>query len=271
MGDRSGRKPRTVVVQTAAGRAPGPLPRVGQRQPPAGPRRDRTAGSATCTSPTWVPTATPSSTARYLAEVAHDALIIDVRFNGGGHVSSLLLEKLARRRIAYAVARWAPPEPYPEESPAGPLVAITNEQAGSDGDIFTHSFKLLGLGPVVGKRTWGGVIGINPTYPLVDGSVTTQPEYSFWFEDVGWGVENYGTDPGLRRRHPAPGPRRRAGIRRWTRPSTSSMRALKRHRPVGPDVGTPPRPRPAAAPAARAAPSGNGKVGTTQKIKPRKR
>ena len=131
----------------------------------------------------------------YLAEVERDALVVDVRYNGGGHVSSLLLEKLARRRIAYAVARWAPPSPYPEESPAGPLVAITNEQAGSDGDIFTHSFKLLGLGPVVGKRTWGGVIGISPTHPLVDGSLTTQPEYSFWFSDVGWAVENYGTDP----------------------------------------------------------------------------
>jgi len=49
----------------------------------------------------------------------------------------------------------------------------------------------------VGKRTWGGVIGIWPRYALVDGTVTTQPEFSFWFEDVGWGVENHGTDPDL--------------------------------------------------------------------------
>jgi tricorn protease len=74
-------------------------------------------------------------------------------------------------------------------------VAVTNEHAGSDGDIFTHCFKLLGLGPVVGKRTWGGVIGISPRHALVDGSLTTQPEYAFWFSDVGWSVENYGTDP----------------------------------------------------------------------------
>jgi hypothetical protein len=74
-------------------------------------------------------------------------------------------------------------------------VALTNEHAGSDGDIFTHCFKLLGLGPVVGKRTWGGVIGIDPRHALVDGSLTTQPEYAFWFSDVGWSVENYGTDP----------------------------------------------------------------------------
>jgi tricorn protease len=53
------------------------------------------------------------------------------------------------------------------------------------------------LGPLVGKRTWGGVIGISPKDSLIDGGVTTQPEYSFWFEDVGWGVENYGTDPDI--------------------------------------------------------------------------
>jgi tricorn protease len=131
----------------------------------------------------------------YLAEVERDALIVDVRFNGGGHVSQLVLEKLARRRIGFDISRWGTPEPYPADSPAGPLVALTNEHAGSDGDIFTHCFKLLGLGPVVGKRTWGGVIGISPRHMLVDGSLTTQPEYAFWFSDVGWSVENYGADP----------------------------------------------------------------------------
>ena len=55
----------------------------------------------------------------------------------------------------------------------------------------------MGLGPLIGKRTWGGVIGINPRHRLVDGTITTQPEYSFWFKDVGWGVENYGTDPDI--------------------------------------------------------------------------
>jgi tricorn protease len=131
----------------------------------------------------------------YMAEVEREALVVDVRNNGGGNVSQLVLEKLARRRVGYDVQRWGPPQPYPLESPAGPLVCVTNELAGSDGDIFTHCFKLLGLGPVVGKRTWGGVIGIEPTHRLVDGSLTTQPEYAFWFTDVGWGVENYGSDP----------------------------------------------------------------------------
>ena len=128
-------------------------------------------------------------------ECDRDALIVDLRYNRGGHVSQLLLEKVARRRIGYDLQRWGQPMPYPGESPAGVVVALTNEHAGSDGDIFSHCFKLMKIGPLVGKRTWGGVIGIWPRHRLVDGTETTQPEFSFWFQDVGWAVENYGTDP----------------------------------------------------------------------------
>ena len=77
------------------------------------------------------------------------------------------------------------------------MVALTNEGAGSDGDIFSHGFKMLKLGKLIGTRTWGGVIGIWPRNSLVDGTVTTQPEFSNWFFDVGYGVENYGTDPDI--------------------------------------------------------------------------
>jgi tricorn protease len=131
----------------------------------------------------------------FSAECDRDALIVDVRYNRGGHVSQLLLEKIARKRSGYALSRWMKPSPYPDESVIGPVVALTNEHAGSDGDIFSHNFKLMGLGPLVGTRTWGGVVGIWPRHQLVDGSSTTQPEFSFWFSDVGFGVENYGTDP----------------------------------------------------------------------------
>ncbi|MBK8047722.1 MAG: hypothetical protein IPK16_11685 [Anaerolineales bacterium] len=133
----------------------------------------------------------------FLAELVRDGLIVDVRFNGGGNVSQLLLEKLARRRIGYEGSRWGAVAPFPSETIGGPIVALTNEHAGSDGDIFCHSFKMLKLGPLIGTRTWGGVIGIAPREALVDGTVTTQPEFSIWFEDVGWTVENYGTDPDL--------------------------------------------------------------------------
>jgi tricorn protease len=131
----------------------------------------------------------------YLNEFDRNGLVVDVRYNRGGHVSPLLLEKLARKRVGYDVPRYGTAIPYPPESVAGPMIALTNQFAGSDGDIFSHCFKLYKLGPLVGKRTWGGVIGINPYHHLVDGTLTTQPEYSFWFTDVDWKVENYGTDP----------------------------------------------------------------------------
>jgi tricorn protease len=133
---------------------------------------------------------------RYLrTETLREGLIVDARFNRGGHVSSLLLEKLARRVLGYDVLRWGRPEPYPQNAVAGPIVCVTNEHAGSDGDIFSHCFKLMGLGKLVGARTWGGVIGVWPRHRLADGSITTQPEFSFWFKDVGWGVENWGAEP----------------------------------------------------------------------------
>jgi len=133
----------------------------------------------------------------FLVEYDRDGLIVDIRGNRGGNVSGLLLQKLARRRIGYSFTRWGAPRPYPHESPSGPLVALTNENAGSDGDIFSHAFKLMGLGPLVGKRTWGGVIGIRPRHRLADGTITTQPEFSHFFDDVGWRLENYGTDPDI--------------------------------------------------------------------------
>jgi tricorn protease len=133
----------------------------------------------------------------YLAQTNKPGLIVDVRYNGGGNVSFLLLEKLIRRPLGYDVKRWGAPVPYPQHSLRGPIVALTNEFAGSDGDIFCHSFKFLKVGPLIGKRTWGGVIGIDNRYYLADGGRTTQPQYSFWFSDVQWQVENYGVDPDI--------------------------------------------------------------------------
>jgi len=133
----------------------------------------------------------------YLRDYDCDGLIVDVRYNGGGHVSQLLLEKLCRQRLGAGFSRWFGVFPFPDESPAGPMVALTNEFAGSDGDIFSHTFKMKKAGPLIGRRTWGGVIGISPRHRLADGGTTTQPEFSHWFADAGWQVENYGTDPDI--------------------------------------------------------------------------
>jgi len=130
------------------------------------------------------------------AEIIRDALIVDVRGNRGGHTSQLVVEKLARRVIGWDVPRGLRPETYPQDAPRGPVVALSNEFAGSDGDIVTGAIKILGLGPVVGTRTWGGVIGIDmPFHELVEGTGITVPRYATWAEGFGWGMENHGVEP----------------------------------------------------------------------------
>ena len=136
------------------------------------------------------------------AELARDCLVVDTRENAGGHVSQLVLERLSRRTLGGDVIRHAPDELWWGEAPRGPLVSIANEYAGSDGDIVNQSFQEMALGPVVGTRTWGGVIGIDGRYTLVDGTTVTQPRYAFWFAQGGWGVENHGVDPDVEVLHP---------------------------------------------------------------------
>lgn len=172
-------------------------------------------------------------------ESDRQAIIVDVRYNRGGHVSQLLLEKFARKRIAYGTARWMAPSPYPDESALGPVVALTNEHAGSDGDIFSHNFKQMNIGPLVGTRTWGGVVGIWPRHPLVDGTSTTQPEFSSWFKDVGFGVENYGTDPHIEVDN-APQDGASGHDRQLERALAVALDAIQKNPPKIPDFGTRP-------------------------------
>lgn len=133
----------------------------------------------------------------FLAECDYHGLIVDVRFNGGGHVSSLLLEKLARKRLGYDISRWSGSLPYPTDSTHGRMVGLINEFAGSDGDVFASMFKSMNLGPLIGKRTWGGVIGYWAKHNLIDNGYTTQPEYSLWTYREGWKMENHGVDPDI--------------------------------------------------------------------------
>lgn len=128
-------------------------------------------------------------------EVACEGLVVDVRENRGGHTSQLVVEKLARRIVGWDLPRGMQPSSYPQDAPRGPVVAVANEFSGSDGDIVNAAIKALGIGPVVGTRTWGGVVGIDSRYSLVDGTLVTQPKYAFWLEGYGWGVENHGVDP----------------------------------------------------------------------------
>jgi tricorn protease len=133
----------------------------------------------------------------WLAESFRDALIIDVRHNGGGHISSLLLEKLSRKQLGFCASRHAELTSEPPFCARGPLVTLCDEFSGSDGDLFAHKFKLMKLGTLIGHRTWGGVVGISPQLSLVDGAIVTQPEFYHWFTDVGWNLENYGAEPDI--------------------------------------------------------------------------
>ncbi len=130
-------------------------------------------------------------------EVSRPALIVDVRGNAGGHISELVVEKLTRTIIGWDLTRDAQPVSYASNAPRGPVVALADEATSSDGDMITAAFKLLELGPVVGQRTWGGVVGMTGRHRLGDGTVITVPMNAAWFDAYGWSVENRGVDPDL--------------------------------------------------------------------------
>jgi tricorn protease len=136
-------------------------------------------------------------------ETALDGLIVDVRRNRGGHTSQLVAELIGRKVTGWSMPRGEKPRTYPHHAPRGPVIILADEFAGSDGDIITQVSKLRGIGPVIGTRTWGGVVGIDNRFSLADGTGVTQPRYATWFGGgVGWSVENYGVDPDIEVTYP---------------------------------------------------------------------
>jgi tricorn protease len=136
-------------------------------------------------------------------ETALDGLIVDVRRNRGGHTSQLVAELIGRKVTGWSMPRGEKPRTYPHHAPRGPVIVLADEFAGSDGDIITQVSKLRGIGPVIGTRTWGGVVGIDNRFALADGTGVTQPRYANWFSGgVGWSVENYGVDPDIEVTYP---------------------------------------------------------------------
>jgi tricorn protease len=130
-------------------------------------------------------------------EMSRPALIVDVRGNAGGHISELVVEKLTRTILGWDLTRNAQPVSYASNAPRGPVVALADEATSSDGDMITAAFKLLQLGPVVGQRTWGGVVGMTGRHRLGDGTVITVPMNAAWFDAYGWSIENKGVTPDL--------------------------------------------------------------------------
>jgi tricorn protease len=134
----------------------------------------------------------------YFPQIRKKALIVDVRGNGGGFVSPLVIERLRRAAIMIEVARNGTPRPNPSDTFLGPMVTLINEFSASDGDIFPYRFKTLGLGKLIGKRTWGGVIGIRNSLPLTDGGQFFKPEFAPYSKDgKEWVIESHGVDPDI--------------------------------------------------------------------------
>ncbi len=133
----------------------------------------------------------------FYPQIEKDALIIDDRSNGGGFVSQMILEKLDRKPLAYDRPRRGLVSTYPSRVHVGYKCVLIDQHAGSDGDIFPDTFKKLGLGPLIGKRTWGGVIGIRTDKGFVDSGMSSQPEFAWFDATRGWAIENHGVDPDI--------------------------------------------------------------------------
>ncbi|MFG2623042.1 PDZ domain-containing protein [Streptomyces sp. NPDC048507] len=129
------------------------------------------------------------------AEAGADGLLVDFRGNSGGHLSAMVLERVARRPVGWQLRRGSTPESYPPLAARGPLVFLADELSGSDGDNVVAAVRARGLGPVVGARTWGGVRGMEVAHGLVDGTRLVHPRGAFWFAHGGWELENRGVEP----------------------------------------------------------------------------
>jgi tricorn protease len=134
----------------------------------------------------------------YYPQTRKTGLIVDVRFNGGGSVSPQIIERLRREWVMITVARNAAINLDPSGMVLGPKVMLLNEFSASDGDIVAYRFRQHKLGPILGKRSWGGVVGIRGSLPLLDGGYLNRPEFSRYDrEGKQWVMEGAGVDPDI--------------------------------------------------------------------------
>jgi tricorn protease len=131
----------------------------------------------------------------FFAQTDKDAVVLDERFNGGGKAADYIIEILRRRPLNYWTSREGKDYVTPGGAIFGPKVMIINEFAGSGGDAMPWYFRRAGIGPLVGKRTWGGLVGISGYPPLLDGGAVTAPSFAFYSPDGKWDVENHGVAP----------------------------------------------------------------------------
>ena len=133
----------------------------------------------------------------FFPQADKDAVIIDERFNGGGSVADYYIEILQKKEIAWWTMRYGADMKTPSASIQGPRAMLIDETAGSGGDLLPWMFRKNGMGPLIGKRTWGGLVGILGFPVLMDGGFIMAPNLAFWTRDGGWGVENEGVAPDI--------------------------------------------------------------------------
>ncbi|MDI2091109.1 S41 family peptidase [Commensalibacter oyaizuii] len=134
---------------------------------------------------------------QFYSQLDKQAVIIDDRWNGGGFIDQILLERLRRILVGMTTNRERMQSTLPQQLIHGPKVTLINQYSASDGDIFPYYFRKYGLGKIIGKRTWGGVRGIRGYWPLRDGGYITIPEESLYGLNSEWIIENYGVDPDI--------------------------------------------------------------------------
>lgn len=137
-------------------------------------------------------------TKQYYPQVGKEGLVVDERFNSGGFIPDFFINRLRQTTWVAWSTRDGEAFRTPGTSIDGPKCILINEYAGSGGDAFPYFFKMMGIGPIIGKRTWGGLVGISHNLPLVDGGAVTMPDFGMWDPHTGaWAVENHGVDPDM--------------------------------------------------------------------------
>ncbi len=134
----------------------------------------------------------------FYPQLRKEALIIDVRGNGGGNVSPMLIERLSRELTGLSMARNQAPGTRPAQIHLGPKICLIDKYSASDGDLFPYQFKKLGLGPLIGTTSWGGVVGIRGSLPFIDGATLSKPEFApYDIHGEEWIIEGIGVEPDI--------------------------------------------------------------------------
>jgi tricorn protease len=195
----------------------------------------------------------------YFSQIDKDGAVIDERFNGGGTAADYIIDYMRRPLLN----RWATREgedfSTPSASIYGPKVMIVNEYAGSGGDLMPWLFRKAGVGTLVGKRTWGGLVGIYDFPPLIDGGYVSAPRVAFYNLQGEWDVENYGTPPDVEVDFD-PAQWRQGRDTQLERAVQVAMEQLKKNPPLKPKKPAYPNYNNGAGPVATGGNAGSGKV-----------